>query len=355
MRFRKTLALSLLMFGCITAVSAQALPSYNVARNKVFVAGISSGAFMAVQMHIAYSSTFKGAAIYAGGPYYCAQDDLVTALSTCMAVGTNINTAALVANVQNWAQQGLVDPVKHLKRQPVYLWSGKLDALVRQPVMDALQSFYKALGTDVFKYDNSFLAAHGWESFVGTEPCAKANTPYVLLCTAGNDSVSGDPAGSTPYDSEQVWLTRWLGRLKPANTGTLTGQLLPFNQDTFAPGGSAAAISMGPLGYVYVPRDCAAGAKCGLLLVLHGCNQSYTSVGSRFINTAGVNQWADTNRLLVLYPQAIATSATGSNPQGCWDWWGYLNDRDYAQKSGPQMQILFAMVKQLARGINPEL
>jgi poly(3-hydroxybutyrate) depolymerase len=39
--------------------------------SKVTVSGLSSGGFMAVQMHVAYSSVFSGAGIFAGGPYYC--------------------------------------------------------------------------------------------------------------------------------------------------------------------------------------------------------------------------------------------------------------------------------------------
>ena len=76
--------------------------------------------------------------------------------------------------------------------------------------------------------------------------------------------------------------------------------------------------------------------------------QSYGAVGPAFIDSAGINQWADTNRIVVLYPQVVATSSTGSNPQGCWNWWGYLNDPDYALKSGPQMQALYRMVAQAA-------
>jgi hypothetical protein len=58
---------------------------------------------------------------------------------------------------------------------------------------------------------------------------------------------------------------------------------------------------------------------------------------------------ADTNHV-VLYPQAIPTSSTGSNPQGCWNWWDCLNDPDYALKSGPQMQALYRITVVQAAG-----
>jgi hypothetical protein len=41
---------------------------------QITVGGLSSGAFFAVQYHVAHSATISGAAVFAGGPYYCAQD-----------------------------------------------------------------------------------------------------------------------------------------------------------------------------------------------------------------------------------------------------------------------------------------
>ena len=38
----------------------------------ISTSGISSGAFMATQMHVAYSASIKGAGVVAGGPYHCA-------------------------------------------------------------------------------------------------------------------------------------------------------------------------------------------------------------------------------------------------------------------------------------------
>ena len=37
---------------------------------------------------------------------------------------------------------------------------------------------------------------------------------------------------------------------------------------------------------------------------------------------AGYNEWADTNGIVVLYPQLDPTEIL-DNPEGCWDWWGY--------------------------------
>jgi hypothetical protein len=67
-----------LMAACESAAKARQLGSYSTQANRIFVAGISSGAATAVQLDVAYSGTFKGAAIYAGAPYYCAGYDLLS-------------------------------------------------------------------------------------------------------------------------------------------------------------------------------------------------------------------------------------------------------------------------------------
>jgi poly(3-hydroxybutyrate) depolymerase len=85
-------------------------------------------------------------------------------------------------------------------------------------------------------------------------------------------------------------------------------------------------------------------------MVLHGCLQDSAEVGRTVVDKVGFNAWADTNRIIVLYPQTVAlTNATTYNPDACWDWWGYLmQDRGYFTKSGAQIKALKAMLDGLA-------
>jgi len=325
---------------CVEAAEAPSLGSYVIQKNRIFVAGISSGGAMAAQLDIAYSGTFKGAAIYAGIPYYCAKDNPFKALSCAINVTPKYLTG-LEKITQSWAQKGLIDPLQNIHNDPIYLWSGRLDNNVHQAVVNQLESYYRDLGADVFQYDKDFAAGHGWESPSGPVPCGLTQNPYIIRC---NDS-SGQL-----YDSEQVWLARFFGPLQPKNQGSLSGTLLPFNQGKFAPGGAAGKISMADNGYVFVPQSCANGTVCGLMLALHGCEQGYSVISKTFISDAGINQWADTNNIIVLYPQAIASL---TNPLGCWDWWGYLDDPHYAQRRGPQMKALFKMVERVSAGSGP--
>src|SRR5688572_31291738 len=57
------------------------LPRLNV--TDTYVAGVSSGGYMATQLQVAYSSRIAGAAIFSAGPYWCALGTVLVALQSC--------------------------------------------------------------------------------------------------------------------------------------------------------------------------------------------------------------------------------------------------------------------------------
>jgi hypothetical protein len=62
------------------------------------------------------------------------------------------------------------------------------------------------------------------------------------------------------------------------------------------------------------------------------------------------NEWAKNNRIVVLYPQVVAENYWPVNPQGCWDWWGFLyTGPDYAILSGKQIKAVAQMINTLVR------
>lgn len=328
----------------VAAPTVVQLQSYQIDPAKVFVAGISSGGFAAVQMHVAHSSTFKGAAVYAGGVYWCAgAGGAATALANCGGetlptnqASYNSTLAASEAYLDSQSSLGTIDPATNLAGQPVYLWSGTQDQVVNPLEMRDLQSEYVHYGANV-RFDNTFPAAHGWESPDGELGCGTSGSPYMISCSENG----------APYDSVQTWLTMFLGSLAPRNSGKLRGSLMTFDQTEF---GASPNVSMSPTGSVFVPKSCTQGKPCGLVLALHGCLQQSALIGDRWVSEAGINEWADTNDLVVLYPDTIASSAPGpTNPNACFDWWGYSNqvDPSYALKSGLQMSVLYAMVQRV--------
>ena len=78
-------------------------------------------------------------------------------------------------------------------------------------------------------------------------------------------------------------------------------------------------------------------------------NRRQALIGDRFRTTTGYRRWADSNNIIILYPEAHATL---TNPNSCWDWWGY-NDQDYATKTGRQMTAVHVMLIQLGGNTPP--
>ncbi|GAC1568578.1 MAG: depolymerase [Vulcanimicrobiaceae bacterium] len=319
------------------------LQRYRIDASKIFVSGISSGGFMAVQMHVAHSSVFKGAAVYAGGVYHCAQDSVELALLDCGGLTiAGTRTASYVSTLAQSEQYldqqstaGTIDPASHLAGQPVYLWSGTNDRVVNPLEMADLEREYRHYGANV-RFDSTFPADHGWESPDGELACAApAGSPYMLSC---------DQNGQ-PYDSVRTWLGMFFGKLAPRATSALEGRLVKFDQTEF---GAGPSDSLDSAGYVYVPPACASGTTCGFVLALHGCDQAQSFIGTKFATESGIAEWADTNRIVVLYPYTVvANGPQPYNPKACFDWWGYSNDPSYTLKSGVQLSTIYKMVQRV--------
>lgn len=67
----------------------------------VTISGISAGAFMASQFHVAFSSRVHGVGMLAGGPYYCAMDDVALAEERCSKLMYIYIYLALIVHVKD--------------------------------------------------------------------------------------------------------------------------------------------------------------------------------------------------------------------------------------------------------------
>lgn len=307
------------------AVAAVPLPALGANTAEVSVSGLSSGGFMAVQLHVAYSATFKrGAGVVAGGPYYCAEGSIVNATGRCMSHTSSIPVSTLVNTTNAWAASGAIDPVANLAGSKVYLYSGTSDNTVKQAVMNDLKTYYQSFvpSANTF-YKNNIGSGHAMITDDYGGSCGTTASPYINNC-------GFDLAGDI--------LQHLYGPLNARNNGTLSGAFTEFNQSAFITGHGMAAT-----GWIYVPQSCAS-TSCRTHVVLHGCKQNYTDVGDRYVRNTGYNRWADTNNIILIYPQT-STAATNS----CWDWWGY-DSANYAKKSGPQMAAIKAMVDRVTSG-----
>ncbi len=327
---------------------------------QVSVAGISSGAFMANQLHVAHSAGLVGAGIVAGGPFGCAVDrvtsDGVSALASlaigpCMSVPTLLKPVASYARiVADLAAKGWIDPPGNLARSRVYLFTGQADKVVNSKVVELGASLYRTLGVPASQItfrDRDLPgpgAGHSWVTRNFGNACDANASPYINNCN---------------YDQAGDMLQSIYGRLEPPAVRP-DGRIVAFDQTEFVPGAATAANGLSDTGYLYVPKACEAGmaGPCRLNIVLHGCLQSAERLGAEFYTRIGVNEWADTNRIVVLYPQAHATtvaelpvqsvlSALNINPEGCWNWWGYSSDAQFLTKQGVQINAIWSMVRRV--------
>ena len=333
------------------ASAAGTLRTYNVDVRETSVSGLSSGADMAVQLDVAFSSIIKGAGIIAGGPYYCAQGSLQTAVAACMNASSPVDVADLVRLTKDSAQRNEIDAVSNLGDHRIWLFSGAKDSVVKSSVVDDLEGYYKTfVKHSNIAYRKRANAEHAMPTEAYGNACPAKDDPYISDCDY-------DAAGN---------LLKWIygDDLNDKAVPPLQGKLIEFDQSDFI--ANPAAHGMANTGWVFVPENCRTQAPCRLHVALHGClqfpayryirNGTFVTFGSTFAEHAGYNEWADTNSIIVLYPQAQRSPQSffdvfdvlGRNPRGCWDWWGY-DDPDYAKKSGSQMAAIRRMIDKITK------
>lgn len=338
MKYRSLRAAAITLFTAIVSAVAlttpaaagdePALPRLNITDS--YITGISSGGFMASQLQVAYSGTFKGAGVFAAGPYYCGKGGIVEGLIACGTGLISTDPEGIEQIARRWSAEGKIDPVSNLSGKPVYTYHGTKDPLVRGSVSDAGVQFYRDFGART-AYHVTDPAGHGWPTPNAPLDCGTTFYPFLINC--GND-----PQGEM--------LRHWLGNSAvKAPAATQSGTLSWHDQDRYVPGGWAQWYSLAGGSYLYTPDSCASGAACKLVVALHGCLSNNKFVGSRFARESHLNEYADTNNLVILYPQTDISLVRG-NPQGCWDWWGYTGS-DYARKSAPQMRTILNEVHAL--------
>ncbi len=289
---------------------------------------------MAVQLQVAYSKSIIGAGVIAGGPYYCAASNVLY-MGICMGQVPFLppNVSLMASAAKGFAKKRLIDPLSYLPGRRIYVFSGTYDSIVRQPAVDATVSFFQQVGVkaDNLKYVNNMPSGHAVITPSTGNDCSANATPFISHCSVGG----------TGYDQAGAVLQHIYGPLNE-RADMPTGQVVRFNQRAYA----ANASGMADTGFLYVPQSCTtAGVRCKVHVAIHGCMQSSETVGvgDKFYTETGYNKWADSNNILVLYPQAKS-----STNYGCWDWWGYTGN-NYAYKSSAQMKAIMAMVNRLAQ------
>jgi hypothetical protein len=169
--------------------------------------------------------------------------------------------------------------------------------------------------------------------------------------TFGNDC--GTPA-KTPFisncgrDIAGEILTHLLGQLEPRKPAN-NSRFYTFSQLNGVATADADLLSMHRTGYAYIPQGCEhpEAAGCRIHIAFHGCLQSLDHIQTTFITKAGYNEWAEANKIVIMYPQNVKNMV--GNPNACWDWFGYSGP-NYHTKNGPQMRLVMKLVEALRMG-----
>ncbi|ETO18715.1 Fibronectin type III domain protein, partial [Reticulomyxa filosa] len=308
----------------------------------------------------------------AGGPYYCAEDEYIEAVDACTQLPSEIDVDKLVQTTKQFATSGDIDATSNIATMRVYLYSGTKDTVVQSGCVKKGQEYFAEFAQESSQvyFQNNISSEHAMITDFYGNKCSDLAEPYINNC--GYDLAGAilefilNTKLNSPVNSNQVPLSTFFCRL-------IYNNLIQISQDQFTPNKEAPkSISMEvkpvhefwkreekknvimrnrDIAFVYVPTGCSINplpSNCILHVVFHGCEQyiqaSYN--GKQFNDTyarnAGYNEWAETNKIVLLYPQAAADDAKG-NPDGCWDWWGY-NGKNYAWKSGDQITTVANMV-----------
>ena len=301
--------------------------SLDIDPDRITVSGISSGAHMATQLHIAYSDLFSGAAILSGGPYNCAENSLIKALQRCMTnTEAPLPVADLAAGVRDAAASGKVADPQNLADDRVWLFRGARDSKISALVHGAAADLYAEFIPEnhILRVD-SIVADHVFPARGRGNDCNEVVPPYV---------------GDCDYDGAGALLSYLYPGLAEPGPEAVSGVV-----SVELPG--AADAELLDTASLYIPADCEGGAQsCALHLVLHGCDQSTEAVGTDFIEMSGYLRWAEPNGIVLAFPQVGKSAVAPMNPHGCWDWWGYTGE-DYAWRSGSQQTVLVDWIRSL--------
>ena len=339
--------LSLLSLLCLLAVlmpakagAAEPLPRLNIDPAAITVSGLSSGGFMAVQLGYAHAETFRGVGVFAAGPYGCAAHQTFTHCMYNAQIGADA-LDRIQADIDDWSGKLIADKAR-VAQQRVFLFIGSRDDTVGIRPVQALRSQYRRNGVDgeALAYVRRDGAAHVFPTDFdasGNNDCRSSKEPFISNCG---------------YDGAKAVLTHLYGPLQPRNDAPAARQYRRFDQARYGepPG-------MADTGWLFVPADCQDGERCRLHVALHGCRQSEGQIGERFVRNTGYTRWADSNRIVVLFPQTQtdffprSTAASGllPNPRACFDWLGWYGS-SFARNDGAQVSAIKAMVDRLASG-----
>lgn len=362
----------------------------------VSISGVSSGAAMALQYAVAHSGSITGLGSIAGTGWGCADGRVSQAINDCMCGHQQV--ASKIDTARDLATKGDIDPLVSEKPQALkqaYVFHSAGDSVVVKESeyanIDFITSFIGK--PPIVDWGNpeegSDQAGHGIVAPQGNDSCppSEKDTTYVRQCgvedNAGKLFLALYGQQGSAYDVTQrikdipeseVWQFDQQSIINDVKN--LNSTIAPDRLFFWFPykGYRRKNLDMAKTGYIYVPPSCRDKSssdkiKCRVHIALHGCKQN----AKNFAVIGGYNNWAEHYKVIVVYPAVqpsgsqvkescrvtpisplLNMSSVEINPNGCWDWWGYLdtgwpNELRYLTKKAPQMQVIERIISAVTK------
>ena len=333
----------------LSAVSAfaQPLPRLAASTGDVTVSGISSGGYMAVQFQVAYSSIVRGAGVAGRRAVLLRRGFAAPGAGQLHDALRQGHAADGRRDAEDRQATGRIGPHRSRPkpaRRP-RLAAGRRQRQDRPAAGDGCARCLLPRHLPAAAISLRQGAGGRARAALGRRPAGEC-LPHQRI--AVHQSLPGlrrrrqaADAPARPAAAAGSAAGRRSGRLRPAPLRCRPGDRRQPRQRAYA----------------FVPASCRSGG-CRIHVAFHGCRQNAGEIGRRFVDGAGYNGWAASNRIVVLYPQTVRRYglAVGSwrwllNPKGCWDWWGYTG-ANYHTRDGAQMRAVRAMIEAL--GLPPQ-
>jgi hypothetical protein len=342
----------------IITASAPPLPRLNINTQEISISGLSSGADFAVQFHVAFSSILCGSGIFAGQPFHCAvtkfENDTLVPTSKkqpgevpicegcpegqtliydhCKNHPEVVEPMLLVNRTLVMAEKGYIDDVLELAVDQIYLYRGTKDDTYHKGSVENVAKYYSYFVRNSeaqILFNDTTPSAHCWPLEDYGVPCGFQGAGHELE----NCNYDGPGAALNHIYSYP--------RLNAPASVSNPSSLLYFDQSVY---NINNLVGLNTTGYIYIPEPCMTGS-CKLHISLHGC--SVNNYYEEAVHELSFNKWAETNRMVILYPRMADHGKTTQELIGCWDSYGQTGP-DYDTKNGIQMKAIRQMIKRVA-------
>ncbi len=298
---------------------------------------------------------------------------------------------AVIPQLKPLQEKNWIDPIENIAAQKVFVYHGTRDSIVNPAMQNKIVEFYQRYNTP--KENIKTANVVGGHNFPTNKKdlndCLAQTIPYLSSCDYNLASEmiqflipSAQPGGQ--FNQNHLYIVdQTLDHKNNFKDFTI--------EKAFQPN-----YSIGAYGYLYATDQCLNNpTRCQLHVALHGCEMSDSydpsfdllyqkqvqktqivrmrsekektlfdfnfkqlptieqkglSWGNlKFAMSSGYAEMAETNNLMILFPQTWITEKNYPyNPKGCWDWFGFTGS-NYASKEGQETKWLMDYIRAIQK------